>query len=101
MAGHAAFETYSVLTRLPAPARRAVAVVVRLLEVNFPHSRYLAADRAGRLLSDLAGRGLAGGSEADAMVGAAAVEHGMTLVSRDLRARETYRAVGADVEVLP
>ena len=47
------------------------AVVVRLLEVSFPHSRYLAADRAGRLLSDLAGRGLAGRSVYDALVGAA------------------------------
>ncbi|HZI96816.1 MAG TPA: type II toxin-antitoxin system VapC family toxin [Actinomycetales bacterium] len=101
LSGHAAFETYSVLTRLPTPARRAAAVVTRLLDVNFPHSRFLSAARAGTLLSDLAGRGLAGGSVYDALVGAAAAEHGMTLVSRDLRARETYRAVGADVEVLP
>jgi len=38
LAGHAAFETFSVLTRLPAPARRTPATVARLLARSFPHS---------------------------------------------------------------
>lgn len=100
LAGHAAFETFSVLTRLPPPARRAPAVVSGLLESNFPHSRFLAPAAAQRLLTQLAGWGVAGGSVYDALVGAAAAEHGMTLVSRDARAGETYRAVGAEVEML-
>jgi predicted nucleic acid-binding protein len=41
LAGHAAFETFSVLTRLPAPARRTPAAVARILRRNFPESRYL------------------------------------------------------------
>ena len=38
LSGHAAFETYSVLTRLPAPALRTAAAASRLIEVNFPQS---------------------------------------------------------------
>ena len=44
LAGHAAFETFSVLTRLPTPARRAPATVARLLAGSFPHTRFLGAE---------------------------------------------------------
>ncbi|MGH8907847.1 MAG: type II toxin-antitoxin system VapC family toxin [Egibacteraceae bacterium] len=100
LAGHAAFETFSVITRLPPPARRTPAAVSRLLTVNFPHSRFLSAERAAALLAELAGHTIAGGSVYDALVGATAVEHGLTLVSRDRRALGTYRELGADVEVI-
>lgn len=36
LAGHAAFETYSVLTRLPPPARRTPLVIGRLLATDSP-----------------------------------------------------------------
>lgn len=72
LAGHAAFETFSVLTRLPAPARRAPEAVARLLARNFPATRFLSADGAARLLAGLAGHGIAGGSVYDALVGATA-----------------------------
>ena len=100
LCGHAAFETFSVLTRLPPPARRTPTVVAGLLESNFPLTRFLGPDRARDLLRELAAQGVGGGSVYDALVGATAVEHTMTLVSRDVRARTTYRAVGADVEML-
>ena len=35
--------------------------------------------------------GIAGGAVYDALVGAAAVEHGLTLMTRDRRALDTYR----------
>jgi predicted nucleic acid-binding protein len=101
LAGHAAFETFSVLTRLPMPARRSAQAVQRLLTANFPHNRFLSADQAAILLSTLAGHEVAGGSVYDALVGAAALEHGMTLVSRDQRALKTYRMLGVDTEVIP
>jgi hypothetical protein len=41
LAGHAAFETFSILTRLPAPARRGPNTVARLLAHNFPATRFL------------------------------------------------------------
>jgi len=46
LAGHAAFETFSVLSRLPPPGRRTAATVARLLAANFPNSRFLGADAA-------------------------------------------------------
>lgn len=100
LAGHAAFETYSVLTRLPAPARRTPATVARLLAVTFPQTRFLGPDAGRSLLERLDAIGVAGGSVYDALVGAAAVEHRMRLATRDRRALETYRALGVDSELL-
>jgi predicted nucleic acid-binding protein len=97
LAGHAAFETFSVLTRLPAPARRTSAAVGRLLAGNFAHTRFLSDDRAAALLARLPGIGVSGGSVYDALVGATAVEHGVPLVTRDRRALGTYRALDVDV----
>ncbi len=101
LAGHAAFETFSVLSRLPPPARRTPAAITRLLQAGFPQSRFLSAGRASTLLADLAALGIAGGLVYDALVGAAAAEHRLTLVTRDRRALETYRAVEAVVKMLP
>lgn len=100
LAGHAAFETFSVLTRLPAPARRTPATVARLLAVNFPHSRFLSEPAATALLVDLPAKGIAGGSVYDALVAATAAEHRLPLVTRDHRAIDTYRAVEVEVELL-
>lgn len=97
LAGHAAFETFSVLTRLPAPARRSAPVVARLLAANFPRSCYLSADGAADLVGRLAAGEISGGAIYDALVGAAAVEHALPLATFDRRARETYRLLGVDV----
>jgi len=100
LSGHAAFETFSVLTRLPPPARRAPAAVARLLAGNFPDNRFLSAGGAAALLTELAPRGIAGGAVYDALVGAAAAEHGCTLATRDQRALDTYRILDVSVELL-
>lgn len=100
LAGHAAFETFSVLTRLPAPARRTPAALAHLLQEGFPHSRFLSPDGASALFAALSSLGIAGGSVYDALVGSAAAEHELRLATRDKRALETYSAVGARVEVL-
>jgi predicted nucleic acid-binding protein len=100
LAGHAAFETFSVLTRLPPPARRTPPVVARLLGANFPATRFLSADAAAELLSRFGGGEVAGGSVYDALVGAAAVEHRTPLATLDRRALDTYRMLGVDVELL-
>jgi hypothetical protein len=91
----------SVLTRLPPPARRTPAAASRLLAANFPHTRFLSSERTAALLSSLAGNGLAGGAVYDALVGAAAAEHELTLVTRDKRALDIYRALDVTVELLP
>lgn len=97
LAGHAAFETFSVLTRLPPPARRTPATVARLLAANFPENRYLGPRDSDALLSGLADLGIAGGSVYDALVGAAARAHDLRLATRDRRAAEIYRALDVDV----
>lgn len=100
LAGHAAFETFSVLTRLPAPARRTAAAIGRLIAVNFPHTRFLGPEAAASLHGRLAGLGVSGGAVYDALVGATAVEHGVPLVTRDRRALGTYRALDVDLVVV-
>src|ERR1700724_1517087 len=100
LAGHAVFETFSVLTRLPPPARRPPDVVATLLAQNFPDSVFLSPERAALLIDVLGRAGIAGGSVYDALVGATAVEHGLKLATRDQRALVTYRALGVDLEFL-
>lgn len=100
LAGHAAFETFSVLTRLPPPARRPAHVVARLLGANFPETRFLSSEATGILLRTLEAGGIGGSAVYDALVGAAAAEHALRLLTLDRRAVDTYRAVGCDVEVL-
>jgi predicted nucleic acid-binding protein len=100
LAGHAAFETFSVLTRLPTPARRSPATVARLLAAGFPHTRFLGTEATASLFAELPGSGIAGGAVYDALVGACANEHGLTLATRDRRALQTYRALDVDVELL-
>jgi len=100
LSGHAAFETFSVLTRLPPPARRTPASVARLLAHNFPESRFLSVEGARQLHGRLASLGIAGGAVYDALVGATAAEHAITLATRDRRAAETYRALDVDFELI-
>lgn len=100
LAGHAAFETFSVLTRLPPAARLTPPDAARLLQAAFPHTRFPSAGYAEGLLGRLAGMRMAGGAVYDALVGAAALEHDLVLVSRDRRASETYRRLDVRVELL-
>lgn len=100
LAGHAAFETFSVLTRLPSPARRTPAAVTALLRARFPGTLFLSPEGNQDLLENLAGRGIGGGAVYDALVGATAAEHGLPLLTRDRRAQSTYRALGVQVHVL-
>jgi predicted nucleic acid-binding protein len=100
LAGHAAFETLSVLTRLPPPARRSPATIARLLAASFPHSRHLGARGSASLLGELGRLGIAGGAVYDSLVGACANEHELPLATRDRRALETYRALEVRIEWL-
>ncbi len=93
LAGHAAFETYSVLTRMPIPLRLSADQAVSVLAAAFPEDCWL--DTAG--MRDLRGRlaflDIVGGSVYDALVGGASVANGRTLLTRDRRAERTYRSL--------
>ncbi len=99
LAGHAAFETYSVLTRMPPPNRREPAVIAEVLRVGFPATVFLSADGQARLHDLLSERGLAGGRVYDALVGAAAAEANLPLLTRDRRAVDTYRMLGVEIRL--
>jgi predicted nucleic acid-binding protein len=100
LAGHAWFETYSVLTRLPPPARRSPAEVAELLARNFPATVRLEGRAQTELAARLAPAGIAGGSVYDALVGTAARQAGLPIHTRDRRALSTYRALEVAVELL-
>src|SRR5262245_17018168 len=100
MSGHAAVELLSVLTRLPPPQRLSPAAALRLAVTNFPDSRFLSATEMGNLLPELVEVGLAGGAFYDGLVGAAAREHKLPLVTCDKRTESTYRVLGVTYELL-
>lgn len=100
LAGHAAFETYSVLTRQPPPWRLPPEDARRLLEHNFPHTHHLSAAAAAELARQLPARGISGGAVYDALVAAAAREAGLPLLSCDVRAAGTYVALGVDLRLV-
>lgn len=100
LAGHAWFESYSVLTRLPGGRRRSPADAVRLLTQNFPASVFLTETASRELTTELARLQISGGAVYDALVAAAAREHQHRLLSGDLRARSTYEALGVASEVI-
>jgi predicted nucleic acid-binding protein len=100
LCGHALIETYAVLTRLPGDIRLSGPDAARLIAARFAEPLLLkpAANRA--LPTTLAGLGIAGGASYDAIVGLVAKQHDATLATRDARAHDTYRAVGARVAVI-
>lgn len=100
MSGHAAVELLSVLTRLPPPHRLKPTAALRLLETNFPESRFLSATDAKDVLQEFVAAGLTGGALYDGLVGAAARKHKLPLITCDRRAEPTYRVLGVDYELL-
>jgi len=99
LSGQAAVETYSVLTRLPG-AQVSGADAVRVMDDTFAEVLALPATLAADIHRELAQRGIAGGAAYDGLVALAAREHGLTLATRDARARGTYETVGALVCVV-
>lgn len=97
LCGHALAETYSVLTRLPGDARVSPADAALVIDDRFPDAAPLSPTLAGELHHHLARAGIAGGATYDALVARA---HGVALATRDARARETYAALGARVEIV-
>ena len=100
LSGHAEWETYSVLTRLPAPQRLTPAAARRLIRTNFPRTLHLPVARAASALDELAELNLTGGTTYDALVALNARHHDLTLVSSDVRAAATYRALAGTFKLV-
>jgi predicted nucleic acid-binding protein len=98
---HVAFETTSVLSRMPEGLRMTPVSVRDALDLDFPDSWLaLEADGQRACLRRAVDVGLRGGALYDALIAATAREHGATLLSADRRAREAYEAIGAEVSYL-
>lgn len=96
---HAAFETYSVLTRISEPQRMFGAAVREQIERRFG-DRWIGLT-AGVLrlaLARLDELGVSGGQTYDGVIAITAATNGAKLVTLDRRALPTYLLVGADVE---
>ena len=100
LSGHAAFEFFSVTTRLPFPARLSGADAKRLSAVNFPETRHLDAQASGALVAEFADLGILGGAVFDGLVAACARAHALTLVTCDTRAQQTYDLLGTSYKLL-
>jgi predicted nucleic acid-binding protein len=98
LAGHAAFETMSVLTRMPGPLTVDPPTAAAVLDRMFTGVAWLDRVAATSLLGRLGTVGVGGGAAYDALVGEAARTNGLTLLTRDQRARRTYDLVGVDYE---
>lgn len=98
---HALAETYSVLTRLPAPHRIDASTAAALLRGWFPPSAVLVgpASMQRRLVDVLSDAGVEGGATYDGLVGLTAMHHREVLVTRDARAARTYRALGVEFQL--
>jgi predicted nucleic acid-binding protein len=97
LSGHAVFETFSVITRLP-NHRVSPAMAHTLISENFPRS--IAYRATLEDLDEISRASLAGGQVYDALVALAARSVDRTLLTRDERAMPTYLAMGVDVVLL-
>lgn len=100
LAGHAAFETHSVLTRMPTALAVDAPTAADLLRRAFPETAWLAPDEAADLLRRLGPLGVTGGATYDALVAEAARRSGRILLTRDRRAVPTYDLLGVGYELV-
>jgi len=100
LAGHAAFETYSVITRMPGALAVDGPTAAEVLARTFPQVLWMDAGQAAALLARCGPLGIVGGAVYDALVGEAARTAGCRLLTRDQRARRTYELIGVDHEVV-
>jgi predicted nucleic acid-binding protein len=100
LAGHAAFELYSVLTRLPLPLRLTAHQARDVISRAFQGACWLDEDHAEQLRDELGSLGIVGGSVYDALVGRAAATNDHTLLTRDRRAERTYQALDVPYRLL-
>ena len=91
---HVLIETYSVLTRLPAPHRADPQIVADYLEQFADRVLVLPPHSHSELIHQLPQLGVSGGAIYDALVGATAREADSVLMTRDRRASLVYDALG-------
>lgn len=91
---HVLIETYSVLTRLPAPHRADPQIVADYLEQFADRVLSPPPDSYSELIHTVTRLKVSGGAIYDALVGATAREADAVLMTRDRRASSVYAALG-------
>jgi len=99
---HCLLETFSVLTRLPAPHRMPADVVATFLDQTFAKHPIvvLPSVEQRKLVTTLTSQRLSGGAVYDALIAASCVHAGLKLLTLDGRARQTYALLGAEHALL-
>jgi predicted nucleic acid-binding protein len=98
---HVLIETYSVLTRLPAPHRAPAGLVTAFLSERFPAALLTLSGSAHRdVLESAVAGGLTGGAIYDALIAETARRAGAQLLTRDRRAVLTYDKIGVRYELI-
>jgi len=98
---HTVLETFSVLTRLPAPRRAPPELVALFHGHHFPDVvPRLSGPGPEAVIEAARARGVVGGAVYDLLVGLAAAHADATLLSLDRRALATYRAAEVRCELL-
>lgn len=99
---HCLLETYSVLTRLPAPHRMAPEVVSKYLDLAFGrHVVFgLPPEEQRKLVTTCAAQGLSGGAVYDAVIAASCARAKAKLLTLDGRARQTYAVLAIEHELI-
>lgn len=100
LAGHAAFETFSVLTRMPGQLSADAATAAEIIERVFPETVWLHPDASTALHARLGPVGVIGGAVYDALVGEAARINQRILLTRDRRAVATYSLLGVPYQLV-
>jgi predicted nucleic acid-binding protein len=100
LSGHATFEVFSVLTRVPGRLAVDASTAWTAIDGLFPRRCWLAEAESDQLLRRCAAIGVRGGAVYDALVGATALANDLVLLTRDLRARRTYDQLGVAYELV-
>ncbi len=93
LGAHVLLESYSVLTRFPAPHRFAPADAADVLTLA-TMTVALPGDDHQDLIVELSRHGIRGGAVYDALIAATARHHDLELLTRDHRARSAYDLIG-------
>lgn len=98
---HVLIESFSVLTRLPAPHRAPPEVVAAFLDEHFPRTPLSLPGTALRALVHAAVAARAsGGAIYDALIAETVKRAGATLLTRDRRAVSTYERLAVRYELI-
>lgn len=101
IAAHSLLETYSVLTRLPAPRRLPSDQALALIQANLAHHKILAIEPRDywKLLQTCSDKGWTGGVVYDALVAALAESHGIPEILTHNQ-RDFARLVGSTTRIV-